>query len=227
MRTRLRRRSYCMKSIRPDFHNPEDVRMAAQEASRILANGGVIVYPTDTAYGLGANALDGRAIEKIFLIKERAKQKPISAAVKDVAMARRIAIVSPVAEKFLLRVWPGAVTVILQKRSAVPDVLTDGAPIGLRCPKHDFHKSLFEFIGFPITATSANMSGAGPVFDVSALQAQFKSKKHLPDLVIDAGVLPPTDPSTVIDLTGKEPKIVRVGPVSQQELIRLFKEVQT
>ncbi|MDO8557755.1 MAG: L-threonylcarbamoyladenylate synthase [bacterium] len=215
-----------MKNIHLDLQNPRSVERAVQLASEILGQGGVMVYPTDTVYGLGTNALDERAIEKVFLIKERVKQKPISVAVKDVAMARRIAVVSAVAEKFLARVWPGAVTVILPKRSVAPDILTGGGPIGLRCFKNDFLEMLFSRIDFPLTTTSANISGEPPVSDIRALRAQFKNKKHLPDLIVDAGTLRPSPASTVIDITGNEPKMVRVGPVSPQELIRLFNDLK-
>ncbi len=215
-----------MRIVRLDSLHSARAEKTVEKSVAILREGGVIMYPTDTVYGLGANALDEQAIEKVFLIKERVKQKPISVAVRDVAMARRIAVISPIAEKFLARVWPGAVTVILPKRSVVPDMLTDGGPIGLRCFKNAFLEKLFLYIDFPLTATSANISGELPISNIKALRAQLKNKKYIPDLIIDAGALPPSSASTIIDLTGNEPKIVRVGPTSPQELIRLFNDLK-
>ena len=215
-----------MKTVHFNLQDRERAEKIVQTVAKVLEDGGSIVYPTDTSYGLGVNAFSETAIEKIFLIKERARQKPISVAVRDIAMAKRIAVVSAAAEKFLARVWPGAVTVVLPRRSNLPEALTDGKPVGMRCPKHTFHKMLFGFIDFPVTATSANISGEGSIFGIEDLRAKFKNKKYLPDLVINAGSLAPSQPSTVVDLTGKELKILRVGPVSLEELTRLFNELR-
>lgn len=213
-----------MRILKCDIHNPASVAAAAEKAFAALQKGCIIVYPTDTAYGLGANALDEKAIARIYCIKGRDAKKPLSIAVRDIAMARRVAVVSPIAEKFLERVWPGPVTVILPKRSVLPDVLTDGGPVGIRYSRDAFTEALFARIDFPVTATSANLSGEGAVYNVRDFVKQLRGKTQKPDLVIDAGILPPVVPSTVIDLTGKEPKVLRAGPVSQEGLFKILKE---
>ena len=214
-----------MQILSFDVNNDTSVDAAVKAASEVLQSGGTVVYPTDTAYGLGANALSEAAIEKIFRIKQRAKEKPLSIGVKNVAMAKKFAVISPSAEKFLREIWPGPITVILHKRSMLPDILTNGRPIGLRCSKNCFNKAIFRYINFPITATSANISGEAAIYDPYELLQSFRRyPKSMPDLLLDAGPLPKILPSTIIDLTAPEPKILRVGPVNPEELLRVFRE---
>jgi L-threonylcarbamoyladenylate synthase len=211
-----------MRTIKYIMQNRESLDKAVQAASIVLKNGGIAVYPTDTAYGLGANALNESAICKIFAIKERDRKKPLSITVRDIEMAKRYAIISAAAEEFLKQAWPGAITVVLRKRSLLPDILIDGGTIGIRMPDHEFHESLFKRIDFPITATSANISGNESVWNIADFKRQLRGRTCRPDLVIDAGALPPTHPSTVIDLSGQEPKILRTGPISKKTLLEIF-----
>ena len=214
-----------MQIIKLHRTGAEHMEEAARAAAEVLREGGTVVYPTDTAYGLGANALDANAIEKVFLLKERSRQKKVSVAVKDMAMACRIAVVSPVAQKFLKRILPGAVTVILPKRQMTSDIRIGDDTVGLRVPETLFHEMLFRHIDFPITVTSANISGDKPAYDIPSLLCQFKGRKLLPDLIIDAGSLKKVLPSTVVDLTGPKLKILREGPVSEAEILKIFAEV--
>lgn len=160
-----------------------------------LKKGGVIAYPTDTVYGLGANALDEKAVRKVFEIKKRDFRKPISIIVRDLEMAKKVASFGNDTEKILKKILPGPVTVVLYKKKILPDILTGGSKkVGLRIPDCEFTRTLMEKLDFPITTTSANISGE-----------PIEGK-----------------PSTVIDLTGKEPKILRAGPVSKEELLKIL-----
>jgi len=212
-----------MRILSFDPGDPESARACLLEAAAVLRGGGTVVYPTDTVYGLGANALDAKAIEWVFRVKNRPGDKPLPIAVRDVPMAREVTMLSDKAEAFLHRVWPGAVTAVVHKRAHLPDILTGGlTTVGVRQPKSDFLNRLFEKVAFPITSTSANPSGEDAACAIGELAHRLQSLRYLPDLIIDAGDLPESPPSTVVDITGAEPRILRAGPVSSEELFDIF-----
>lgn len=210
-----------MKIIRADLNG--DFSEAIREAVAVLKLGGVVVYPTDTLYGLGVNALDPFAVEKIFKIKNRAREKPLPLAIKNIKWAKELAFIYKKEEKILNSVWPGAVTVVLPKRNMVPDAVTAGQPgVALRVPNHPFVDRLLGRFGYPITSTSANISGEEGIGRISKVIEIFKDNYYKPDLIIDAGDLPESEPSTILDLTSDRPKILRVGPVKPETLRRLL-----
>lgn len=183
----------------------------AEKAVRELKKGKVLACPTDTVYGLVADATNAKAVRKIFQIKGREKGKPISVFVKDIAMAKRFAKVRPLQEKFLRRVWPGKVTVVLPSKNNLPKELGTSKTIGLRVPNHDLINCLLKTLNKPLTGTSANVSGTPSLLDSKKIIAQFARRKYKPDIIIDAGVLPHSLASTVLDFTGDKKKILRKG----------------
>lgn len=201
-------------SIRVIKINPEKPEASAlKEALAILLAGGVIVYPTDTAYGLGVDALNDAAIGKIFLIKKRV-QKPLPVLVSGVAMTRQVAEVSDRAVAMMKRYWPGALTIILPKKPAVPFSLTLGLPtIGVRQSASLVAQALVRKLKRPLTSTSANISGKGVAYSVDEVLRHFRDAELQPDLILDAGLLPEIPASTILDLTEKSPKVLREGPV--------------
>lgn len=202
----------------------KDFSSVIEKAVTTLRKGGTVVYPTDTLYGLGANALDASAIQKVFAIKRRDRTRPLPMIVRNIAWVKELAFIEPHVEEFLKKVWPAPVTVILNKMNRVPDVLTGGGrTVGIRVPNHPFADMLLSRFGYPITSTSANISDAPSSPDPTDIARMFQSQFYQPDLMIDAGVLPASEPSTVIDCTGKEPKILRIGPAKPQELMKLLK----
>jgi len=209
-----------MKEIKLDKKNPETIESAAETAREILSAGGVIIFPTDTIYGLGANAFDENAILKIYKIKKRSREKPISVLVRDMEMARKIVCIDSRAETIISRFWPGPVTFILRKKDVVSYVLTaDTENVAVRIADDIFIKKLFEKVDFPITATSANLAGEKNLLSVKEMELTFTDKKNLPDLIIDAGEPENSFPSAIIDLTDiKSPKLVRAGTVSAAQL---------
>lgn len=214
-----------MKEIKLDQNSPQIIQETLEESRKVLENGGVIVFPTDTLYGLGANALDENAVLKIYKIKVRSAEKPISVLVRDIAMAKKIACIDSKAEKILERLWPGSITVILRKKDIVPYILTSGEEkVAVRVSDGFFVKELFSRIDFPITATSANMSGEKNLFSAEEIREKFRGSKHAPDLFINAGDLEQGRPSsTIIDLTNIDnPRIVRMGAVGKKELEKFF-----
>lgn len=173
-----------------------------QRAVEILSHDGVIIYPTDTIYGLGADAFSEEAILKIYEAKGRGIGNPISVAVCDADMIRVIAHVTPQAENFIEEFLPGPVTIVLKARSIIPRMLTGGTDrIGIRYPLHKTALAIIEAFDSPITATSANRSGAR---DPASPDECHVFHNYL----IDEGVLPGI-PSTVVDLV--ENTILRAG----------------
>lgn len=215
-----------MEEIKLDSKNPETIEKALEKSRQTLVSGGVIVFPTDTLYGLGANALDEDAILEVFRIKKRDSNKPLSILVRDIAMAKKVACIDSRAETILQRIWPDSVTVILRKKDVVPYALTGGEEnVALRVSGNVFIKQLFERIDFPLTATSANLSGEPNLLRADNIRRKFAEAQHAPDLFIDSGNLGNRLPSTIVDLTDiNRPRLVRMGAVSKEKLDEFFKK---
>lgn len=197
----------------------------------ILRKGGVVICPTDTIYGLIADATNGKAVQKIFLIKKRNKKKPLGIFVENVKMAKKFAKVDPLQERFLKKVWPGPVTVILKRKNPpkaqrafgrarhnpaklvwagkLPKELGASKTIGIRVPKYDLIISLIKKLGHPLAQTSVNISNKPPMGDTKEMRSLFFHRRHRPGFIIDAGILPKPSPSKVVDYTGEKIRILR------------------
>lgn len=189
----------------------EDLLQFINSMAEALKQGKIIVSPTDTVYGLLADATNAEAIAKVFKIKQREAGKPMYVFVRDIAMARKFATIDESKEEFLKDVWPGKATVIFKSKNKLPKELRTEQTIGFRIPNHDIILRILNKLGRPVTGTSANISGAPSVLDSKELISQFEGREFQPDILINAGKLPPSLPSTVIDWTGKEQKILRRG----------------
>lgn len=210
-----------MRIIQVDLN--KDYSDVIREAVNVLNYGGVIVYPTDTLYGLGANALNDVAIRKVFRIKERSFSKPLPMIVRDYLWAKELAEIKPKNEAILKKVWPGKVTAVLPKKDIVPDALTsEFNSVGIRVPDHVFTDKLLAKFGYPLTSTSANISGQVPTNDINKIIEIFSKSTEKPDLIIDAGILSKSEPSMVIDLTGDKPKVLRISPTKPEKLLELL-----
>jgi L-threonylcarbamoyladenylate synthase len=189
------------------------------KAADIIKKGGIIVYPTDTVYGLGCNPYDRKAVEKIFRIKGRDK-KPLPILVAGFHEAFRLAKFTPQALKIAEKLWPGALTLVLEKKHEAPAYIGgDPKLIGLRIPNNNYTCWFAGLCGGAIVGTSANLSGQKPARTAEEAQKTLNGKV---DLILDGGRTPLEKPSTVLDLTGSKPKILRVGAVSQKEIFRLL-----
>jgi len=213
-----------MKSINLSTNFNKTVKAA----TGALLNNKIIIYPTDTLYGLGGNALSEEVIEKVFEIKKRNRKKPLPIIVKDLKMARRAACVDSKAEKILEKIWSadsinkiGPVTAVLRKKDIIPYSLTaDGETIALRPAGNLFLNALFQKIDFPLIATSANLSGQPAINKISEISKTFKNSDCL---IIDNGDLENTTPSAIVDLSDiNYPKILRNGRVSKEKLFEVF-----
>lgn len=192
-------------------------------AKDIIVGGGVVVFPTDTAYGLGVNGCDARAVEKIFEIKGRSSSAPISIAVADVGMAKRYGVFSESAIKIAEHFLPGALTLIVPARERLPkELLAGGTTIGFRIPDTPWILDLIHACNTPITATSANKSGDPAHYSVDGAMQSLVDTWHLVDAVIDGGVLPQQPVSTVVECIGDTVRVVREGPVSGADIEKVL-----
>ncbi len=183
----------------------------------VLSKGGLMAFPTETFYGLGAHALIKDAVEAVFRLKGRDPGKPVSVIVSDLAMFGRIVEPPPPAFKAIAsRFWPGPLTLILRAVPGIPDdILGPDRTIGIRYPKVDWIRAVVKALGAPITATSANISGEKELYDPRDVKRAFAG---LVDLIVDGGRTPGLLATTVLDLTGEKPRILRDGQISRSVL---------
>ncbi|WOF15643.1 threonylcarbamoyl-AMP synthase [Methanoplanus sp. FWC-SCC4] len=178
------------------------MRYKIDKAVSVLHRDGLIVYPTETVYGLGCDAFSENAIKRVYDVKKRQISKPISIAVSDIDMALAVAKISKTELEFIERFMPGPVTIIVEAKSCIPSVLTGGTGfIGIRIPKNPIARKIIEEFDAPITSTSANISGRKSPMEFSEITVVY-------DLFIDGGKLSGM-PSTVVDVKNK--KILREG----------------
>ncbi len=204
------------------FLKTDEYLEVINKSVKIIKRGGTVVCPTDTVYGILANADDQYAVRRIFKIKKRPFSRPLPLLIKDIEMAKQLAWIDARIEKILKAVWPGAVTVVLNKKKRVPDIITAGRPtVALRISKHFFIEDLFKFLTFPLIGTSANISGEGSICNADDIIKNFNKEYYCPDLVLDNGLLKSSS-STILDLTTPSPKISRVGPVNKEELLKIL-----
>lgn len=190
-------------------------------AADFIREGKVVVYPTDTVYGVGANALDAAAVLRIFKLKRRPLKNPLPVAVDGAMMAGKLATVTEKAQRLIAAFWPGALTLVLLKKNVVPDIVTAGhLGLALRAPNHKVPLKIIENSKVPLIATSANLHGSP-----SCMTAQEAANQigDLVDLIIDGGYTTDTA-STVLDLTRDRPRVLREGPVTKLMLSQALKD---
>src|SRR3989338_799278 len=187
----------------------ENEAKVAQEVIELLDQGFVFVCPTDTVYGLVADATNPKAVEKIFQKKGRASDKPISVFVADMVSVKKLARVNARQEAYMENVWPGKFTVIVESKHILSEGFEKDVKIGLRIPDSRFLGLLLREYCKPLTGTSANISGMPSCSESQEVIKQFENQALSPDALIDGGVLPISKESTVVDITGNAPKIVR------------------
>lgn len=194
-----------------------DIERQVEAAVSILRRGGIVAYPTDTVYGLGAcSSLQG-AVERIYQVKGRPPGMPLPLLLADTSQITDLAYPVPqVAWLLAGRFWPGALTMVLARSESVPDFLTaGGATVAIRVPAHPVPVALARGVGAPVVGTSANLSGWPSCLTAEEVYAQLAGKV---ELIVDAGCCPGGVESTIIDLTGEVPVVLREGAISRQEL---------
>ncbi len=190
---------------------PDDVAGRAL-AVEVLRDGGIVALPTDTVYGIAVSLATPGGIERLFHVKRRPPDKAVMLLLDDTAQAARAGMVTPAAAALMAACWPGGLTVVVPQRPDVrwPAALTGGDPtIGLRVPDHDAPRTLARGVG-PLPTTSANVSGVPEASDAAGIVAQLGDAI---DLVLDGGPALGGPASTIVDCTGDEPRLLRVGAV--------------
>ncbi|MDD2935351.1 MAG: L-threonylcarbamoyladenylate synthase [Candidatus Pacebacteria bacterium] len=197
-----------------------------KSAVRVLKKGGVIVYPTDTVYGLGADATNIEGILRLCQIKERFN-RPISIAVSDLEMAERYVKFSKLAEKIFQKFMPGAVTMILPMKKFVPQTISmlsaNTGMLGIRIPNNKISTEIIERLGNPITTSSANPRGGLSSVSVEQAREQFacKDPEFQPDFYLCGGTMQSGKPSTLVTVVKDKIEIIRQGAIAQEEILSL------
>lgn len=204
--------------IKVDARSPQEE--VIQKACAILKKGGLVAFPTETFYGLGADALNDTALAKIFTIKRRPRHKPLLVIISQKAQLRSlVSEIPPLAEKLMEAFWPGPLTMIFKARSGLPALLTGGTDtVGVRMSSHPVARHLSAAFGFPLTATSANVSGGKNPLVAQDVCNQLGQEV---DVVLDGGKTGGVKGSTIIDLTVLPPRIVREGDIPVDEVEKI------
>lgn len=205
-----------------NFKNSTDYQKLRYSAE-IIKNGGIVVFPTETVYGIGTNGLDKEAVERLYKIKERPLNKPISLLVSDYEMIEKVVKdINELEYKIMKKFFPGPLTIILNKKDIVPDILTSGgSTVGIRMPEEEITRKLIEYAGVPIAAPSANISGKPSGIDLQEIVKEFGDKV---DYYIDGGKSKIGIGSTIVKVENNTIKILREGSISKKELENLIND---
>ena len=192
-----------------------DHPVAFRHAIDVLKNGGLVVFPTDTVYGLAAWPYQAEFVERLYIVKGRNNTRAIAVLIPRPEDLKQVAISpSEYAMRLAKRFWPGPLTIIMTKHPSLPEALSPQPTIGIRMPDHKVALAILNLIG-PLAVTSANLSGQDNTTTAQEVLAQLEGKVHL---IIDGGKSPGGVPSTVVDCTSPEPEILRSGPISEAEI---------
>lgn len=188
-----------------------------KETAKIIKNGGIVIFPTETVYGIGTNGFNEDGIRRIYELKKRDFSKPISLLVSNMEMVKMVAKdVSDLEYALMEKFWPGPFTIILKKKKDVPDILTaNGDTVGVRMPSGEIAKKLIEYAGVPIATPSANISGRPSGTNIDDIIKDFDGKV---DCVIDSGESKLGIASTIVKVVNGVPYILREGTITREQV---------
>ncbi|MCS7139898.1 MAG: L-threonylcarbamoyladenylate synthase [Candidatus Nezhaarchaeota archaeon] len=202
-----------------DIKNETDLRKTLEPAIAALKHGGIVIYPTDTVYGIGCDPLNEEALAKLLSIKGR-EGKPLPLLASSIEVVKRVAEITQEAQKLIKTFWPGALTLVLPLKTSLPSPITLGLQkVGLRIPGHAVARILAEGINGLIVGTSANRSGEPAPGDFEKAYSWAKDKV---EIAIDGGICPLGQPSTVVEVNG-EVKVIREGAIRVEEILRVLR----
>ncbi len=204
----------------PASDNKEKLKQQIEEAAELLKNGGVVAFPTDTVYGLGANPFCQEAVDRIYTIKQRLRRLPFPILLAEKEQLSGIVDSIPeIARLLIKKFWPGGLTLVLPKKSSFPGSGTSNEKnIAVRIPSHDVTIALIRLAGVPVIGTSANISKLPSVLTAYEVEIQLGS---MIDLIVDGGKCPGGVESTVVDVTGRVPLILRRGAIPESEILKV------
>lgn len=210
-----------LKNIRNVHPDAPDLAII-KDASGHIEGGGIVIFPTQGLYGLGANALDQKAVDRIFAVKERPPEKPVLILIDTISDLDELVLeVPPPAIQIMNACWPGGVTLVFHARENIPRNLTAGTgKIGVRLPLHPVARHLVRLAGVPITGTSANLSGQAGCASINDIDLRVCREA---DMILDAGRLKGGVGSTIVDITVSPPRILREGMVPASRIRDIMK----
>lgn len=195
--------------------NPKYINL--KEPAQIIQEGGIVIFPTETVYGIGVNGLNETAIKKLYEVKQRPVNKPISLLVNSIEMIEKVAKdITEIEYDLIKRFLPGPLTIVLKKKDIVPDIVTAGFDtIGIRMPENEIALKLIEYAGVPIATPSANISGRPSGTNLKAIMKDFNDKV---DYFIDGGISKIGVASTIVQVVNDNPYILRKGKISEEQI---------
>jgi len=191
---------------------------AIAQAHQVLATGGVVAFPTDTVYGIGVAVHDAAGIERLYAIKGRDAVKAIPVLAASVEDLVEVAEINTAAQQLAQAFWPGALTLVLPKRPGLPEALSPLDTVGVRVPNHPVALGLLAAVG-PMAVTSGNLSGGADSSTAAEVLDQLQGRV---ELLLDGGRTPGASPSTVVALNGENAKILRAGPISEEQIMAIL-----
>jgi len=198
---------------------PAESKFALPKAMEILLSGGLVAFPTDTVYGLGALAFNKMQVESIYEAKGRPVEKAIPVLIGDASDLEKVASEIPeIALKLAARFWPGPLTLVVPRHPDLPDAVSAAPTVGVRIPDHPVIRALLRLAG-PMAVTSANLAGQTSPSSAQEVLAQLGGRIAL---ILDGGKTPGGVPSTVVDCVGIEPQVLREGPIPKSEVMAVF-----
>ena len=203
---------------------PPDIQRQVDRGISILKQGGIVAFPTDTVYGLGACANLYQAVERVYKAKKRPRSMALPLLLAHTSQISEVAdSVPPIAWLLAHNFLPGALTIVLHKSDSVSDIITAGGlTVAVRIPDHPISVALVNGLGMPIVGTSANLSGKPSALTADEVYSQFGEKI---DLVINGGRRPGGRESTIVDVTGETPVVLREGAISMEELKQVCESI--
>jgi L-threonylcarbamoyladenylate synthase len=190
---------------------------AITRAAAVVQKGGLVVFPTSSFYGIGAQALNAEAVDRVFQVKQRDPEKPLLILIaSETDLDALVRVIPDIAKRLMKALWPGSLTLVFEARDLLPPNLTGYTKkIGIRLAGHPVARNLTKAVGAPITGTSANLSGHAACSAVADLEPHFQDQV---DMILDAGTLGSGEASTVVDVTSDTPKILREGAIDAAKI---------
>jgi len=200
---------------------PEDIQGQVKKCASLILAGGIVAYPTDTVYGLGADIYNHKAVNKIFSVKRRPLSLPLPVLIADMSQLSRLAAdIPPAAARLMAKFWPGALTIVFDRAADFDSpTLSGGNKIAVRMPGHAITLRLIKEVGRPIVGTSANLHGQPVALTAAEVGRQLGASI---DFILDGGRCPGGVESTVVDITAAPPTILREGTISEKEILHLL-----